>query len=230
MRIAGEDLPQFDWPHNQDPENEMFNVLMQSYIVLYETSVKALKVLEEVSDGSFCDFLIDIDELESDDYSPSMMRVHKYTTNPVLNYTKPHYDLGLLSVAPRGSVPGLMIRDFANPTVYTCIEDKMDDNDLIVFSSSTLSIISKKKYRPIIHMPHANPQSERLSLVFFLRTDRDKPHPFFDENTAPTPLTYGSNVTGKQIQDIIRKRREIYTSRSSFLRKIYTFQTNQSQQ
>lgn len=71
-------------------------------------------------------------------FSASMLRVHRYTEDA--DYP-PHADLGLLTIAPRASVPGLMVQ-VQSTGEWLPIEERMEEDEVILFAGSTLTELS----------------------------------------------------------------------------------------
>lgn len=70
-------------------------------------------------------------------FSASMLRVHRYTEDA--NHP-PHCDLGLLTLAPRASAPGLVIQD-THTLEWLRVEELMAEDEALLFGGSTLSEI-----------------------------------------------------------------------------------------
>ena len=68
-------------------------------------------------------------------FSASMLRVHRYIDDAD---HPPHCDLGLLTLAPRASAPGLVIQD-THTHAWLAIEEQMSSDEAILFGGSTLS-------------------------------------------------------------------------------------------
>jgi len=111
-----------------------------------------------------------------------MFRLHRYNPNmlpfgflgAVANrYSSeqmPHSDVGLITVAPRGSVAGLQVRQLDQPqSGWIAVEELMGPKDIIVFVGQTMTRLTKGIYRPMLHKPVLPPSGDRYSLVFFLR-------------------------------------------------------------
>jgi len=80
-----------------------------------------------------------------------------------------HSDIGLISVAPRSTTPGLQLREFDTPYDWVNVENKMGPNDVIVFAGQALTRMTSGVYRPVLHRPVIPLQGDRMSFVFFLR-------------------------------------------------------------
>ena len=76
----------------------------------------------------------------------------------------PHSDLGLLTLAPRASVPGLEIE--ASPGVWVAIEEFMAEDEALLFGGSTLEELCG-----VTALPHRVVRQgvTRLSAPYFLR-------------------------------------------------------------
>lgn len=95
-------------------------------------------------------------------FSASMLRVHIYTEDA--DYP-PHEDLGLLTLAPRGSVAGLEVQLRPCGT-WVPIEDTMQPNEALLFGGSTLAALGG----PAALAHKVRRQGEtRLSAPYFLR-------------------------------------------------------------
>lgn len=96
-------------------------------------------------------------------YSASMLRTHRYTKEDGADYP-PHSDLGLLTLAPRASVPGLEIE--ASPGVWVAIEEFMAEDEALLFGGSTLEELCG-----VTALPHRVVRQgvTRLSAPYFLR-------------------------------------------------------------
>ena len=71
-------------------------------------------------------------------YSESMLRVYRYSRHFLLHKGDAHYDMGLLTLIPRGSSPGLQIRpDPRQPWLH--IERRMAEDEAILFAGMTLA-------------------------------------------------------------------------------------------
>lgn len=68
-------------------------------------------------------------------FSASMLRVHRYTHDA--DYP-PHCDLGLLTIAPRASVAGLLVQ-LPSTGEWIAVEEQMGPDEAIIFGGSTLS-------------------------------------------------------------------------------------------
>jgi hypothetical protein len=81
---------------------------------------------------------------------------------------QPHVDLGLITIAPRGSCIGLQVAPF-DSVDWVNIEEHMHECDLVVFCASALAHASRQHYRPLLHRAVRLSNQPRLSMPFFLR-------------------------------------------------------------
>ncbi|KAL1508601.1 hypothetical protein AB1Y20_004698 [Prymnesium parvum] len=113
----------------------------------------------------------------SPSFSASMLRVHQYTADATY---PPHCDLGLLTLAPRGSVPGLLVQPLPQGP-WLPVEEWMAADEALLFAGSTLAEVCG-----IPALPHrvARQGQTRLSAPFFLRAS---PHVKLPRPTDPSP-------------------------------------------
>ena len=118
--------------------------------------------------------------------STCMYRLYRYDNSiarwwkrlPLVSriYESPgHADLGLITVSPRSSVPGLMLLDPLAPAgnhgkgKWVNIEKYMKPNDFIVFVGNAMADLTNSYYRPLFHRVERPAWGDRFSLPFFLR-------------------------------------------------------------
>jgi isopenicillin N synthase-like dioxygenase len=101
----------------------------------------------------------------SGSFSASMLRVHRYTDDA--DYP-PHADLGLLTIAPRASIPGLMVQ--AASGEWETVEEGMAANEAILFGGSTLTALMGI---PALQHKVKRQGHTRLSAPYFLRASPD---------------------------------------------------------
>jgi len=112
------------------------------------------------------------------DYEASVLRIYRYSVsmqrdvaasgtaapeqlNPLGGDSKgAHADLGILTIAPRGTVPGLQIFD-EDKNQWLDAEEGNDPRDCVVFVGETLGLISNGVYRACMH--RAKPPPPLLS-------------------------------------------------------------------
>ena len=73
-----------------------------------------------------------------------MLRIHRYTQDA--DYP-PHRDLGLLTVAPCGSVAGLMVQSVVSGE-WLAIEERMASDEAILFGGSSAPALVESGVRP----------------------------------------------------------------------------------
>ena len=95
-------------------------------------------------------------------FSASMLRVHTYTEDA--DYPA-HVDLGLITLAPRGSVPGLAVQ--LRSGAWLAVEERMAADEAILFGGSTLAAL----HGGLPALPHkvVRQGTSRLSAPYFLR-------------------------------------------------------------
>ena len=103
-------------------------------------------------------------------FSASMIRIHRYT---VATDNPPHRDLGLLTIAPRASVPGLVIQEYST-NEWIHIEECMGEDEAILFAGSTLTELGGPSA-----LPHKviRATGHRLSAPYFCRASPHIPLP-----------------------------------------------------
>ena len=83
----------------------------------------------------------------------------------------PHTDLGFITVAPRGTIPGLWV---ATADGWVDIETTMKKDDCLIFAGNLLEWVTNGDFRSLIHRVGPSSQDKhddatRLSMPFFLR-------------------------------------------------------------
>jgi len=106
-------------------------------------------------------------------YSESMLRVYRYSSNFQLRQGDGHHDMGLLTLIPKGSYPGLQIQLDKNTSKNTSwratwinIEEIMAEDEAILFGGMTLARLTNIPalfHRVDIH------RQVRLSAPYFHR-------------------------------------------------------------
>ena len=116
-----------------------------------------------------------------------MIRVHRYT---VATDNPPHCDLGLLTIAPRASVPGLVIHEPLR-NEWIAIEEDMGADEAILFAGSTLSELGGPAA-----LPHKviRASGHRLSAPYFCRASPHIPLPL----PAATVADGGAPTRGRR--------------------------------
>ena len=88
-----------------------------------------------------------------------------------------HVDSSLLTIAPRGNVSGLSVRDFSHDK-YVRIERSMSKEEAVLFVGDALSYLSAHRLPACMHRPDGlemarQAPATRLSLPFFLYPDEE---------------------------------------------------------
>ena len=88
-----------------------------------------------------------------------------------------HVDSSLLTIAPRGTVSGLSVRDYATDK-YIRIERCMADDEAVLFCGDPLSFLSGHRLPACMHRPDGlemarQAPATRLSTPFFLYADQE---------------------------------------------------------
>ena len=97
-------------------------------------------------------------------FSASMLRVHNYTASSA-EYPA-HTDLGLLTLAPRASAPGLMVELPSGE--WLAVEESMGDDEGILFGGLTLAELTGLRALP--HRVGGWQGIARVSAPYFLRS------------------------------------------------------------
>lgn len=122
-------------------------------------------------------------------YNPSYpLRASPFSPFPLSSLSvalsgPPHCDIGLLTVAPRGSCSGLEI-SLGDGVPYSRVEETMEEDELLIFAGETLSFLTRGYYSPLIHRA-VRAFSSRMSIPFFFRGN---PHAIL------TPLSSSSSI------------------------------------
>ena len=120
--------------------------------------------------------------LAASDYESSVLRIYRYSS-----LARPaeeaefdiargaHADLGLLTIAPRGTVAGLEVWDESNED-WLNAEEASEPRDCIVFAGETLGYLSNGLIRGVLHRAKPCPVCSlgkpwRMSMPFFLRAE-----------------------------------------------------------
>lgn len=137
----------------------------------------------------------------SSSFSASMLRVHRYTYDSDF---PPHQDLGLVTVAPRASCPGLEVQDISTGE-WISVEECMQPDEAIVFAGLTLTELSGL---PALSHKVRRHGSDRLSSPYFLR---GSPHVALPPHGAKGGSTICSSV-GAFTEMLNEERRRAMTS------------------
>ena len=105
-----------------------------------------------------------------DTFSASMLRVHQYTEDT--EYPA-HCDLGLLTLAPRATLPGLLVQDVGRGE-WVAVEELMECDEAILFAGSTLAEMGGPA--PLPHKV-SRQGAPRLSAPYFCRASPHVPMP-----------------------------------------------------
>ena len=105
-----------------------------------------------------------------DTFSASMLRVHQYTEDT--EYPA-HCDLGLLTLAPRATLPGLLVQDGGRGE-WVAVEELMGSDEAILFAGSTLAEMGGPA--PLPHKV-SRQGAPRLSAPYFCRASPHVPMP-----------------------------------------------------
>jgi len=188
MRQIGSRKKDMVWPivKNQNLKT-IFENTFQHYASI---SSFFLGIISEGMGLSHNEFNYLIDDLitpPDDQISSSMLRFHRYSLKLAPSRFRfrnrffhwegfpPHADIGLVTIAPRSSLPGLEVRVLDSPHEWINIEKDLQPNDMILFTGQQMSQLTRGLYRPLLHRPVPPAENEwRFSAVFFLRARNDK--------------------------------------------------------
>ncbi len=102
------------------------------------------------------------------DASHSALRVWSYSRGKPSGW---HCDNSLLTIAPRGTCPGLVVRSLSGHTLH--VEKQMRDDDLLLFAGDALSYLTAGRIRALMHQvvppTSSHDAAPRMSAPFFLR-------------------------------------------------------------
>ena len=120
-----------------------------------------------------------------------MLRIHRYTLDADF---PPHCDLGLLTLAPKASVPGLQVQSLSSGG-WIAIEEQMGEEEAVLFGGLTLTELTG-----LTALPHKVDRGgqDRLSAPYFLRASPDQtlpPATTTTNSTATATATAAAAIT-----------------------------------
>ena len=124
-------------------------------------------------------------------FGASMLRVHRYTEGA--DYP-PHVDLGLLTLAPRASVPGLVVQ--LPDGSWVALEELMAEDEAVIFAGSTLAELCAVRALP--HRVGHHRDGSRVSAPYFLRASPGVPLPCASADGADEATT-GDRPVGRSV-------------------------------
>lgn len=133
-------------------------------------------------------------------FNASMVRIHRYTTDADF---PPHCDLGLLTIAPRASLPGLEVQDWTTGE-FISVEEGMREDEAILFGGLTLQELTGLTALPHKVRRHGR---DRLSAPYFLRASPHIPLPAAANGVADA-VANGSRSVADFVSGINEERRQ----------------------
>lgn len=104
----------------------------------------------------------------------SLWRVHNYSRRVGVTQ-RTHADLGFVTVARKGSAPGLEVA-VGDGGGWRSLDDSLGPHDALVFGGKQLALVTGGAYRPLRHRVNLGSSSgveHRLSSLYFLRARPD---------------------------------------------------------
>jgi isopenicillin N synthase-like dioxygenase len=176
--------------------------LIQLLYSMAQTTLQQVAQYLQIADGNLIN-LLDENPLPMQHTASSLLRILHY--HPLDQQTPEytcniHQDLGLLTLAPRSTLPALEIYNYNGTGEWLDVETSMGPDDVIIMVGETLSLLSNNLFLPASHRVRQS-ASSRLSLVYQVRARNDAE--LNSENVA-------SSVTGKFSQPFVMSGKEFY--------------------
>eukprot|EP00027_Filamoeba_sp_ATCC50430_P013999 CAMPEP_0168570670 /NCGR_PEP_ID=MMETSP0413-20121227/16870_1 /TAXON_ID=136452 /ORGANISM="Filamoeba nolandi, Strain NC-AS-23-1" /LENGTH=257 /DNA_ID=CAMNT_0008603359 /DNA_START=145 /DNA_END=918 /DNA_ORIENTATION=+ len=173
VRIPADENTQLPWPPIegfQQTTREFYNTMNSIGAVILKCVALALKA----SPQALYD-LMDPPTLPTGQYSSNTIRMFNYFNKPNTDLpAKDHNDLGLLTIIPKSTIPGLEVLSMCEDCVYGWVnpEMKQQATDLVILAGETLSAACGGNFMAGIHRVVHNENyygQSRISLPFLMK-------------------------------------------------------------